>query len=105
MTTRWKWLLPLAVVTLVTGGLLVHLASEKPDGLETVAGRLGFADKETKLLPAPLPDYQLPWHKTALGKSVVGIGGAFAAFGFVYGLGLALRRRRSRGDDRGGAQT
>lgn len=96
MKRRWAWLLPLAAVALLAGGLLRHLASEKPDGLEAVAERHGFADREAKLLEAPLSDYELPWHKTALGKSLVGLGGAFGAFGLVYGLGLALRLRRRR---------
>lgn len=94
MKRRWAWLIPLGAVALVAGGLLRHFASERPDGLETVAERHGFAGSEAKLLEAPLADYELPWHRTAFGKSLVGLGGALGAFALVYGIGLALRRRR-----------
>ncbi len=90
-----RWLLPLAVVVLLLAGVAVHFASPNPDGLEKVAERQGFANRESPILAAPVPDYELPWYKTSLGKSLVGVGGTLIAFGVVYGLGLALRRRRS----------
>ena len=48
-----------------------------PDGLESVAERLGFAGAARALWPAPAPGYELPW--AALGRT---------------GTALAGRRRR-----------
>lgn len=59
-------------------------ASTMPDGLEIVAQRLGFEDKATSLVPAPMPDYRFGRY----GAPIVGALGALGALG----LGLVMAR-------------
>ncbi|OUM95539.1 MAG: hypothetical protein A9Z00_14070 [Thermobacillus sp. ZCTH02-B1] len=57
---RRKWIV-LAVLTLAAAGLLSPWASDLPDGLERVAGDLGFIDRETAVHSfSPMPDYEVP---------------------------------------------
>jgi cobalt/nickel transport system permease protein len=83
--------------TLATYGVLLSLglvvfvapvASGWPDGLAKVAAALGFAARETRLVPAPLPRYAVP----GLGVSVSGTmlaGGLGTAVAFVAAYLLA----------------
>src|SRR5512143_780697 len=49
------------VVALAVAAFVAPFASPLPDGLESVAERLGFAGAARALWPAPAPDYALPW--------------------------------------------
>ena len=60
MSPRARLVLPLGVLSLLIGGVLVHLASSQPDGLETVADRQGFADRERPTTAAVFPDRSSP---------------------------------------------
>lgn len=78
---------------LVALGLVVFvapLASDWPDGLEMVAGRLGFAHRasESRLVPAPLPDYGVPVIRAPAVSTVVA-GGSGTAVAFVLAYLLA----------------
>ena len=70
-----------------------------PDGLESVATRLGFEPKAVHpLVPAPAPDYQVPGvHWAAGATALAGAAGTVV----VFGLALLLARRlvRERGAD------
>ncbi|MGH7307609.1 MAG: energy-coupling factor ABC transporter permease [Candidatus Rokuibacteriota bacterium] len=50
------------VISLGLGMFVSPIASTWPDGLEKVAGALGFLERavKTPLLPVPIPDYALP---------------------------------------------
>jgi cobalt/nickel transport system permease protein len=48
-------------VALVIAAFLSPFASALPDGLERVAGRLGFASRATAAWPAPFPEYAVPF--------------------------------------------
>lgn len=71
------------------------VASSSPDGLERVAGDLGFAGRETNTLRAPLPDYDVP-AAGPLGTPLAGLVGATGVGALAYGAGKLLRRGGSR---------
>jgi cobalt/nickel transport system permease protein len=83
---------------------LAPFASEHPDGLEWVGARLGFLNEEAAapaLVPAPIPDYQLPLFGSNHVKAATAVAGLVGTL-VVFGVGLALARvfsRRERGPD------
>lgn len=102
------WLALAALAVLFTGGVLAHLASSRPDGLEWSMARLGANDASASTKPlqagaarvqehtAVLPDYTTP-AAPRLGLSLAGVGGSLAVGGIVCALGLAAARAgRSR---------
>lgn len=71
--------------------LLGPLASEAPDGLEYVGRRLGFLGAELPpLLPAPIPDYELPGLPAHVGLATAAAG--LIGTLVVFAVGLALAR-------------
>ncbi|MFN8178865.1 MAG: energy-coupling factor ABC transporter permease [bacterium] len=82
---------------IVAAGLAVFLspfASAFPDGLECVAGRLGFVHREAgALLPAPMPGYAVPGLASSIGGTMIaGLAGTALAFGLSWLLARALTR-------------
>ncbi len=78
------------VVSLGLAVFVAPFACPWPDGLEAVAEKLGFehAGREP-LLPAPVPDYEMPGFKSpAVATAVAGAAGALV----VFGLALLLSR-------------
>ena len=66
-----------------------------PDGLESVAAKLGFAQRGGAILPAPLADYVLPGCKSpALATAVAGAAGALVVFGLALLLSRVLVPRK-----------
>jgi hypothetical protein len=92
--TGRKWFAASAAVAL----LLAPWASSAPDGLESVAARLGFADAAASGMAAIAPDYVLPgvgWMPLAIG--LAGLVGVVAVLGGSYALGrLATCRSADR---------
>ena len=84
------------VVALAVAAFLAPLASPLPDGLESVAERLGFGGAARALWPAPAPDYELPW--AALGRAgtaVAGVLGTLAAAALAWMLSRGLGPREA----------
>lgn len=84
------------LVTLVVGGVVSLAASAHPDGLEFVAGRLGFdaAARDSAAAGSPLADYAVAGVDGALAGSLAGVLGVLLAV--LVGLGVAaLARRRA----------
>ncbi|MGQ0721133.1 MAG: energy-coupling factor ABC transporter permease [Candidatus Eiseniibacteriota bacterium] len=82
---------------LICVGLAVFLspfASALPDGLERVAGLLGFEHRaEEPLLPSPMPDYGVPGvASSTLGTVIAGLAGTVVAFALSWILAVALTR-------------
>ena len=82
---------PVRLREFIVLGLLVSLgvalfvapfACPLPDGLETLAGRLGFASRAlAPLLAAPAADYQIPGlGSSGLATAIAGFGGTLTAF-------------------------
>jgi cobalt/nickel transport system permease protein len=67
-------------------------ASPLPDGLEYVAGKLGFEHKASAqpLLPAPLPDYQLAGQTGGWSTGWAGAMGVLVVFTLGWGMSLVL---------------
>ena len=82
----------LAGLALLLAAFAAPFASSLPDGLETVAYRLGFAARERTVLPAPLPDYRLPAlaRHAALATAAAGLVGTILAGGLAWVLGRGL---------------
>jgi cobalt/nickel transport system permease protein len=79
------------VVALAVAAFLAPMASPLPDGLESAAERLGFAEAARALWPAPAPDYELPW--VALGRAgtaLAGVVGTLAAAVLAWALSRGL---------------
>lgn len=87
---RWGWM---AAAGLVLVGLLAPLASSFPDGLEAVAGHLGFESRaaEHPLLGGPFPDYTLPGLDAGWAPILVSLLGAGIMIAAVL---LIVRSRR-----------
>jgi len=97
---------PVRLREFVVYGLLVSLgmalfvapfACRLPDGLATVAGRLGFETKAlAPILPAPAPDYQIPGLASPwLATAAAGVVGALVVFALaIWFSRLMVRERR-----------
>lgn len=73
-------------------------ASPWPDGLERVAEDKGFADRGyVQYFRAPIPDYLLPGVRNE--KTATALAGGLGTAGMLgagYGLGLVLKRKKSK---------
>ncbi len=85
-------------IALVVAAFVSPFASGLPDGLESVAERLGFAGRARVVLPGPLADYELPAlaRHAALATAAAGVVGTVAAafLGWLLGRGLPGGRER-----------
>lgn len=86
------------VVSLGLAMLVAPFASPWPDGLESVAARLGFAEHaRAPLLPAPIPDYELPGiGSPVMAVALAGAVGTLVVFGLALGLSRWLVPRDAR---------
>lgn len=76
-------------IALAIAVFLAPFASELDDGLEYVAGRLGFLAAEAEpVLPAPIPDYELPGLSVGVATAAAGLVGTLV----VFALGLLMAR-------------
>jgi cobalt/nickel transport system permease protein len=92
--TRSTALVALTVTAMVAGGLSL-LASTRPDGLERVAGSLGFdvAGLESAFAGSPLAEYSIPG-LGPIGTSLAGLAGAAVTLIVMLGLVTVLDRSR-----------
>jgi cobalt/nickel transport system permease protein len=89
------------VVALAVAAFVAPFASPLPDGLESAAERLGFAEAARALWPAPVRGYELPW--AALGRTgtaLAGILGTLAAAVAAWALSRGLGGPREAGPHR-----
>lgn len=92
--TRRTTMVALLVTAAVASGLSL-VASTRPDGLESVAGFLGFdmAGLESAFAGSPLADYAIP-ALGPVGTSLAGVAGAALTLALVSGLTAMLGRQR-----------
>lgn len=78
---------------------LAPFASTRPDGLESVAEHLGFADR-AKDFPfrVLLPDYETPYVSSQyLSTVIAGVVGIVIVFFITLGIGALLKKGKDRG--------
>ena len=80
------------LVTLGVAVFIAPFACSWPDGLDSVAEKLGFSHKiAAPLLPSPAPDYQMPGVHWAIGATALaGAVGSLIVFGLALLLGHLL---------------
>jgi cobalt/nickel transport protein len=77
--------------SLLASGLISLFASAFPDGLEYVAGNLGFIDKAMNYFPGLFSEYALPGiSNEILAGSLAGIFGTLLIFMVLLVLGKSL---------------
>lgn len=88
------------VVALAMAVFLAPFASEFPDGLEFVGGRLGFLRESPTVMPAPIPDYELKWpgiEHAKVATAMAGLVGTLVVFAVGWGMARALPAPPKRG--------
>jgi len=96
MKKQNKFLLAGFVLSLFLAGVVSNFASSSPDGLEKVAGDIGFLDsaKEHKNADGLLADYGVKGvENQRLSTGAAGVIGVLATAGVSTGLFLVLRRK------------
>lgn len=90
--TSWRFTLGYGL--LITLGMAVFVApfaSSLPDGLESVAQRLGFEHQASPGLAAPMAEYQVPFFGSAtVATAAAGLIGTLAAFVGAWALARIL---------------
>jgi cobalt/nickel transport protein len=90
------------VVSLLLAGVVSYYASSSPDGLEKVAGDVGFGDaaKDSAVAGSPLTDYGVQGvSDQRVSVGLAGIIGVVVVAVVAFGLFLWLGRRNSRTDE------
>ena len=90
---RWWWVIGLAIAAVIVI-VLAPLASSDPDGLESVAGDLGFLDQARDAVYSIIPDYSVPGVDGNLSTILAGLIGIVIVFGVMILVGRLLARRR-----------
>ncbi|MEA2631066.1 MAG: cobalt/nickel transport system permease protein [Chloroflexota bacterium] len=96
--TRWgQTTLAGLAIALAVGVFVAPFASTHPDGLEYVGAKLGFLRAEAPaVVPAPIPDYQLPVFgagRVELATATAGLLGTLVVFAVGLGLARIFARR------------
>ena len=79
--------------------LAASFASSHPDGLEWVAGKMGFESSAATTIKSPLPDYTTPAMGEGAGSTIVaGLLGVGAVFLGTVLVGRIFSGRKGRGE-------
>ncbi len=91
-----KWLIPVVSILLIAG-VLSLFASTWPDGLDSVAEKYHFKDKETKVvqISTPLADYKVTGVNEKIGTSIAGLVGSSLAFGVAFGIASKIKPKNA----------
>lgn len=88
------------LVALLLAGVVSYYASASPDGLNRVAGDLGFAGAEQSSQGGPLAGYDLAGHGTRWSGGLAGVIGCVVVLACTSAL-VFLRRRTTYRTDGG----
>ncbi len=91
-----NWVVPVVTVLLIAG-LLSLFASTWPDGLDSVAEKYGFKNKETKVveIPTPFADYKIKGLDEKVGTSIAGLVGSGICFGIAFGVAQVVKPKNA----------
>ena len=91
-----RFLAVFLLAALLVAGVASYYASSHPDGLEYVAGKVGFVDsaEESSATRSPLADYSTKGvENDRLSGGVAGVAGSLLVLVLAGGLFRVLRRR------------
>jgi cobalt/nickel transport system permease protein len=92
-----KWLVPVIGVLLISG-VLSLFASSWPDGLDSVAEKYGFKDREAAAIenPTPFADYTVKGlEEQPIGTSIAGVLGSAVCFGAAFGIAQLVKPKNA----------
>ncbi|MCX6901830.1 MAG: energy-coupling factor ABC transporter permease [Verrucomicrobia bacterium] len=94
---RWEVLAFGLVVALGLALFVTPFASSWPDGLEKVAGKLGFEEHAKTLMKSLIPDYRMPGVSSeGLATAIAGLVGTVIMFVMAWIISWLLVRRETR---------
>ena len=99
MISNKKFYLGALLVSLLLAGVVSFYASSNPDGLEKVAGKIGFLDtaKDHAIADSPLADYGVKGvDNERLSVGLSGVIGVLGTAGISVGLFYFLRKDKSK---------
>ncbi|MEH2060445.1 MAG: energy-coupling factor ABC transporter permease [Nostoc sp.] len=91
-----KWLVPVVSVLLIAG-VLSLFASTWPDGLDSVAEKYRFKDKEAPVveIPTPLADYKVKGLDGKVSTSIAGLLGSGVSFAVAFGIANVVKPKNA----------
>lgn len=91
-----KWLVPVVSVFLIAG-VLSLFASTWPDGLDSVAEKYRFKDKEAPVveIPTPLADYKVKGLDGKVSTSIAGLLGSGVCFAVAFGIANVVKPKNA----------
>ncbi len=91
-----KWLVPVVSVLLIAG-VLSLFASTWPDGLDSVAEKYRFKDKEAPVveIPTPLADYKVKGLDGKVSTSIAGLLGSGVCFAVAFGIANVVKPKNA----------
>ena len=95
-TGRRRFLVGFLIAALLIAGVASYYASSHPDGLEYVAGEVGFLDRadDSPTADSPLADYSTKGvEDDRVSGGVAGVAGSLLVLVLAWGLFRVLRRR------------
>lgn len=97
MSKGTKFILIGLLISLGLAAVVSPFASSLPDGLEWVAEKLGFIEKERQIVTAPLADYGIPIVKgTRISTTLAGVAGTLIVFGVTILFMFILKKTGHR---------
>ena len=98
MTRARATTLAVAALALLLCVAWFYLTSSLPDGLQSVAAKLGFAHREAPIARTPMADYRLTLFGSPIaGRIAAALAGVALSFAAAWVIGrlVAQKRRRS----------
>lgn len=89
----YRILLAGLLFALLLAAVVSPYASALPDGLERVAEDLGFIEKGSTIVKAPLPDYTAPGISGGMATAIAGVVGTIISLGVAYGIVVFIKGR------------
>ena len=91
-----KWLVPVVSILLIAG-VLSLFASTWPDGLDSVAEKYRFKDKEAPVveIPTPLADYKVKGLDGKVSTSIAGLLGSGVCFAVAFGIAQVAKPKNA----------